>query len=114
MTRIKRGILAQKKHKKLKKSVKGFRTTRKKSVKLARQAKMKALSYAYRDRKAKKHTFRSLWIVRINAALRPLGIGYKTFIANLKAKNIEIDRKILAELAHQHPDTFNSLVDQVK
>lgn len=114
MARIKRGILAQKKHKKLKKSVKGFRTTRKKSVKLARQAKMKALSYAYRDRKAKKHTFRSLWVVRINAALRPLGIGYKTFIAKLKAKNIEIDRKILAQLAHQHPDTFASLVKQVK
>lgn len=114
MARIKRGILTQKKHKKLKKSVKGFRTTRKKSVKLARQAKMKALSYAYRDRKTKKHTFRSLWVVRINAALRPLGLGYKTFIAKLKAKNIEIDRKILAQLAHQHPKIFASLVNQVK
>ena len=114
MARIKRGVLTQKKHKKLKKSVKGFRTTRKKSVKLARQAKMKALSYAYRDRKAKKHTFRSLWVVRINAALRPLGIGYKTFIAQLKAKDVEIDRKILAQLAHQHPETFSALVNQVK
>jgi len=114
MTRIKRGVTTQKKHRKLKKSVKGFRTTRKKSVKLARQAKMKALSYAYRDRKAKKHVFRSLWVVRINAALRPLGIGYKTFIAQLKVKNIEIDRKILAQLAHQHPKIFASLVNQVK
>lgn len=114
MTRIKRGILTQKKHKKLKKAVSGFRTTRRKSVKLARQARMKALSYAYRDRRVKKRVFRSLWIIRINAALRPLGLSYNQFITKLKAKQVEIDRKILAELAHQHPNAFESLVAQIK
>ena len=114
MTRIKRGILTQKKHKKLRKAVKGFRTSRRKSIKLARQAYIKALSYAYRDRRTKKRTWRSLWIVRINAALGPLNIGYNQFIAKLKEKKIEIDRKILAQLAHQHPKIFTALVNKIK
>ncbi|MFA5270344.1 MAG: 50S ribosomal protein L20 [Patescibacteria group bacterium] len=114
MARIKRGILAQKKHKKLKKSVKGFRTTRRKSVKLARQALMHALSYAYRDRKKKKSTMRSLWIVRINAALQPMGLSYSKFIAQLKANKVEVDRKILAQLAHQYPEVFSALVAKLK
>ena len=114
MTRIKRGILTQKKHKKLRKAVKGFRTSRRKSIKLARQAYMKALSYAYRYRRVKKRTWRSLWITRINAALGPLDIGYNQFIAKLKEKKIDVDRKILAQLAHQHPKIFESLVKQVK
>ncbi|MFH1088269.1 MAG: 50S ribosomal protein L20 [Patescibacteria group bacterium] len=114
MARIKRGLLTQKKHRKLRKAVKGFRTSRKHSIKLARQAYMKAGVYAYRDRRVKKRTFRSLWIVRINAALGPLGIGYNQFIAKLKEKKVEIDRKILAQLAHQHPQIFESLVKQVK
>jgi len=114
MTRIKRGILVQKKHKKLRKAVKGFRTSRRKSIKLARQAYMKSLSYAYRDRRVKKRTWRALWIVRINAALGPLNIGYNQFIAKLKEKKIDIDRKVLAQLAHQHPKIFTSLVSKVK
>jgi len=114
MSRIKRGILTQKKHKKLKQSVKGFRTTRRKSVKLARQALMHALSYAYRDRKKKKSTMRSLWIVRINAALQPLGLSYSKFIAQLKTKKVEIDRKVLAQLAHQYPEAFTALVTKLK
>lgn len=114
MTRIKRGILVQKKHKKLRKIVKGFRTSRRKSIKLARQAYIKALSYAYRDRRNKKRTWRALWITRINAALGPLDIGYNQFIAKLKEKKIEIDRKILAQLAHQYPETFSILVEKVK
>jgi len=114
MTRIKRGILTQKKHKKLRKAVKGFRTSRRKSIKLARQAYMKSLSYAYRDRRVKKRTWRSLWIIRINAALGPLEIGYNQFIAKLKEKKIEIDRKILAQLAHQYPQIFTNLVNKVK
>jgi len=114
MTRIKRGILTQKKHKKLRKAVKGFRTSRRKSIKLARQAYMKALSYAYRDRRNKKRTWRSLWITRINAALGPLDIGYNKFIYQLKSKKIELDRKILAQLAHQYPKTFTNLVNKVK
>lgn len=114
MTRIKRGILTQKKHRKLKKSVKGFRTGRRKSVKLARQAAMKAMSYAYHDRKKKKSVMRSLWIIRVNAALQPLGLSYSKFIAQLKSNKIEIDRKILAQLAHQHPAVFSALVNKLK
>lgn len=114
MTRIKRGILTQKKHKKLRKAVKGFRTSRRKSIKLARQAYMKALTYAYRDRRVKKRTWRSLWIVRINAALQPFNIGYNQFIAKLKTNKIELDRKILAQLAHQHPEIFTALVNKIK
>jgi large subunit ribosomal protein L20 len=114
MTRIKRGILAQKKHKKLKKAVKGFRTTRRKSVKLARQALMKSMSYAYHDRKKKKTNMRSLWIVRINAALQPMGLSYSKFMAQLKSNKIEVDRKILAQLAHQYPEAFAALVAKLK
>lgn len=114
MTRIKRGILVQKKHKKLKKSVKGFRTTRRKSVKLARQAAMKAMTYAYRDRKKKKTVMRSLWIVRINAALQPLGLSYSKFVNLLKSNKVEVDRKILAQLAHQYPEAFSALVAKLK
>jgi len=114
MTRIKRSILTQKKHKKLRKAVKGFRTSRRKSIKLARQAYIKSLSYAYRDRRVKKRTWRSLWITRINAALTPLDIGYNKFIKALKDKKVELDRKILAQLAHQHPKIFTNLVTKVK
>lgn len=114
MARIKRGILTQKKHKKLRKAVSGFRTSRRHSIKLARQAYLKAGVYAYRDRKAKKRDFRSLWIVRINAALQPFGLGYNQFIHQLKTKKIEIDRKILAQLAHQHPQIFSALVEKAK
>ncbi|MBN2585286.1 50S ribosomal protein L20 [Patescibacteria group bacterium] len=114
MVRIKRGTLAQKKHKKLKKSVKGFRTGRRKSVKLARQALMKSMSYAYRDRRKKKTAMRSLWIIRINAALQPLGLSYSKFIAQLKSNKVEVDRKILAQLAHQYPAAFSALVAKLK
>lgn len=114
MTRIKRGILVQKKHKKLRKAVTGFRTSRKHSIKLARQAYLKAGVYAYRDRKVKKRDFRSLWIVRINAALQPLGWGYNQFIHQLKDKKIELDRKIMAQLAHQHPGIFSGIVNRIK
>ena len=114
MARIKRGILTQKKHKKLRKAVTGFRTSRRHSVKLAKQAFLKAGVYAYRDRKAKKRDFRSLWIVRINAALQPLGLGYNQFIHQLKTKRIELDRKVLAQLAHQHPQIFVGLVNNIK
>lgn len=114
MARIKRGILTQKKHKKLRKAVTGFRTSRRHSIKLARQAMLKAGVYAYRDRKAKKGEFRSLWIVRINSALQNLGLGYNQFIHQLKTKQVEIDRKILAQLAHQQPKIFTALVEKTK
>jgi len=114
MTRIKRGILTQKKHKKLRKAVAGFRTSRRHAVKLARQAMLKSGVYAYRDRKAKKRDFRSLWIVRINAALQPMGLGYNKFIQQLKINKIELDKKILAQLAHQHPQIFTALVKKIQ
>lgn len=114
MARIKRGILTQKKHKKLREAVKGFRTSRRHSVKLAKQAYLKAGVYAYRDRKAKKGTFRSLWIVRINSALQSMGLSYNKFMQQLKSKNVGIDRKILAQLAHQQPAIFTAIVEQTK
>jgi large subunit ribosomal protein L20 len=114
MARIKRGILTQKKHKKLRKAVTGFRTSRRHSIKLARQAMLKSGVYAYQGRKAKKRDFRSLWIVRINAALQPLGLGYNQFIHQLKLKKVNLDRKILAQLAHQQPQIFTALVKQIK
>jgi len=114
MVRIKRGLLTQKKHKKLRKAVKGFRTSRRKSIKLARQAYMKSLAYAYRDRRAKKRTTRGLWVIRINAALQELGLSYNKFVASLKANQVELDRKILAQLAHQHPAIFKGVVEKVK
>ena len=109
MSRIKRGIITQKKHKKLRKLVKGFRTLRRHSIKLARQAHMKALSYAYRDRKNNKRNFRQLWIIRINAAVQNLGSKYNQFIHGLKKQNIELDKKILAQLAHKEPAIFKAI-----
>ncbi|MEA1909478.1 MAG: 50S ribosomal protein L20 [Patescibacteria group bacterium] len=114
MSRVKRGIITQKKHKKLRKLVKGFRTLRRHSIKLARQAHMKALSYAYRDRRNKKRDFRRLWIVRINAAVQNLGSKYNHFIHGLKKNNIEIDKKILAQIAHKNPEIFESIHKQVQ
>lgn len=110
--RIKRGKTTRRRHKKILKAAKGFRTIRKTNVKLARQAVMKSLSYAYRDRRNKKRTFRSLWISRINGGLTGLGINYSRFIKALSDKKIEVDRKILAKLAAEHPDIFKRVVEQ--
>jgi len=110
--RIKRGKTVRAKHKKLRKATKGFRTLRRKSIKKAREALMKAGQYAYRDRRAKKRTFRSLWINRINAAVTGMGINYSRFTKALKDKKIEVDRKVLAQLAVQHPQTFKRIVEQ--
>lgn len=86
---------------------------RKNKIKLAKTAAIKAGKYAYRDRKKKKSEFRALWQVRINAAIRPAGLSYSKFIALLKAKNIELDRKILATLAADHPAVFKAVVKEV-
>ena len=112
--RVKRGVTTHARHKKLRKQTKGMSHMRRASVRLARQAVIKALSYAYRDRRNKKRDLRSLWITRINAALREQGLTYSKFIAGLKKANIELDRKILAELAVNQPAAFKAVVERVK
>jgi len=114
MTRIKRGVLAKKKKRTLRKRVKGFLSTRRGSVKRAKEAVLKAGTSAYRDRKTKKRTMRALWQTRINAGARQHGLSYSKFIALLKAKNVKLDRKILAQLAAEFPAAFENIVKTVK
>ena len=111
MSRIKRGVMTHKRHKKVLKAAKGFRGTRKTVFSHAKEAIMRAGLHAYMDRKKKKRTFRSLWIARLNAGLRPLGLSYSKFIHLQKEKNIMLDRKILADLAAKNPVAFQSVVD---
>jgi len=112
--RIKRGVTARAKHKKVLKAAKGMQHYRTSSFKLAKQAVIKALSYTYRDRRNKKRDLRGLWITRINAAARELGTTYGKLIAGLKKANIELDRKTLAELAVKEPKAFEAIVKEVK
>jgi len=112
--RVKRGVTASAKHKKMLKLVKGMQHDRTRSYRLAKQAVIKALSYAYRDRRNKKRDLRGLWITRINAAARELGTTYGKFIAGLKKADIQIDRKILSELAVKEPKAFAEIVKEAK
>ena len=114
MPRVKRGVTARARHKKVFKQTKGFRGRRKNVYRIAKQALMKAGQYAYRDRRVKKRTMRALWIARINAAVRELGMSYSAFMAGLKRANIEIDRKVLADLAVQDKAAFAKIAGQVK
>ena len=114
MPRVKRGVTARARHKKVLALAKGFRGRRKNVFRIAKQAVMKAGQYAYRDRRAKKRVFRQLWIARINAASRELGVTYSKFMAGLKKANIGIDRKVLADMAVNDPAAFGSIVAQVK
>ena len=114
MPRVKRGVTARARHKKILALAKGYRGRRKNVFRIAKQAVMKAGQYAYRDRRTRKRVFRQLWIARINAAARELGITYSRFVAGLRKANIEIDRKMLAELAVNDPAAFGSIVDKVK
>lgn len=114
MPRVKRGVTARARHKKVLALAKGFRGRRKNVFRIAKQAVMKAGQYAYRDRRAKKRVFRQLWIARINAASRGLGLTYSKFVAGLKKAEIEIDRKVLAELAVNDPAGFASIFAKVK
>lgn len=107
--RVKRGFKARRRRKKILKLAKGFRGGRSKLFRTAADAVDKALMYAYRDRKVRKRDFRRLWIVRINAGARMNNISYSKFIHGLKQANIEIDRKVLAELAVSDPGTFSQL-----
>lgn len=114
MTRVKRGVVARKKHKKVLEAAKGFRGRRGNVFRIAKQAVMKAGQYAYRDRRQKKREFRKLWIVRINAACRSFGIQYSKFINGLNKAGIEIDRKVLANLAVTDLPAFEKIVESVK
>ena len=114
MSRTKRGVVSRAKHKKVLKTVKGQYGRRKNTIRIARQAMEKALQYAYRDRKAKKREFRSLWIQRINAGVRAEGLTYAKFINGLAKSKIKLDRKVLAELAYNNPEAFKSVVKKVQ
>lgn len=113
MPRVKRAMLHLKKRRKLMKAVKGYKWGRKKTIKLARPAMLKAGVYAYRDRRNKKRERRSIWLIQINAACRELGTTYSKLTAALKKGGIELDRKILSELARNHQDAFSALVKKV-
>ena len=114
MPRVKRGVTARARHKKVLKQAKGFRGRRKNVYRIAKQAVMKAGQYAYRDRRNKKRTFRALWIARINAAVREMGMSYSVFMSGLKRANIDIDRKVLADLAVSDKAAFAQIASQVK
>src|SRR5271167_3710411 len=112
MARVKRGVTAHAKHKKVLKAAKGFFGRRKNTIRAAKAAVDKSLQYAYRDRKNRKREFRALWIQRINAAVREHGLTYSRFIAGLAGAGIEVDRKVLSDLAIHEPVAFKALVDQ--
>ena len=114
MPRVKRGVTARARHKKVLALAKGFRGRRKNVYRIAKQAVMKAGQYQYRDRRQRKRQFRSLWIARINAAARELGMKYSTFMNGLKKANIEVDRKVLADLAVFDQPAFAALAAQAK
>ena len=114
MPRVKRGVTARARHKKVLALAKGYRGRRKNVFRIAKQAVMKAGQYAYRDRRQRKRQFRSLWIARINAAARLEGMKYSTFMNGLKKANIEVDRKVLADLAVFDQPAFAALASQAK
>ncbi len=114
MPRAKTGIVRRRRHKTILKRAKGFWGTRSKNYKNASQTLLNSATYSYRDRRNKKRDFRRLWIQRINAATRMHGMSYSSFIAGLKKAGVEVDRKILADLAAREPSTFAGLVEQAK
>ena len=114
MSRVKRGVTAHARHKKIIKKAKGYYGRRKNTFRVANQAVEKAGQYAYRDRRVRKRTFRALWIQRINAGARELGMTYSTFMNGLSKAGIEVDRKVLADIAVKEPAAFRALADQAK
>jgi len=112
--RVKRGVTAHRKHKKIMKAAKGMQSARRTSFRMAKQAVIRALQYAYRDRRNKKRDLRGLWITRINAAAREHGQTYSAFMAGLKKANVELDRKTLAELAVREPKVFAAVAKTAK
>ena len=114
MPRVKRGVTAHRRHKKVLKQAKGYYGARSRVFRVAKQAVTKAGQYAYRDRKVKKRVFRALWIQRINAAARLHGLSYSQFMGKLKNNGIELNRKVLADLAMNNPEAFKAVVEKVK
>ena len=114
MARVKRGVTSHARHKKVLKQVKGQYGRRKNTIRIAKQALEKSLQYAYRDRRAKKREFRSLWIQRINAGVRAEGLTYSKFINGLNKSGIKLDRKVLADIAYNNPETFKTIVKKVQ
>ncbi len=114
MARVKRGVTTHARHKKVLEQAKGFYGRRKNTIRAAKGAVDKAGQYAYRDRRTKKRVFRQLWIARINAATRGLGVTYSKFMAGLKKAQIDIDRKVLADMAVHDPAAFGAVVEKVR
>ena len=114
MPRVKRGVTARARHKKVTDAATGYRGRRKNVFRIAKEAVMRAGQYAYRDRRNKKRTFRALWITRINAGARAHGMSYSQFIGAVHKSGIELNRKVLADLAMNHPEAFKAVVDSVK
>ena len=114
MSRVKRGVTSHARHKKVLKQVKGQYGRRKNTIRIAKQALEKSMQYDYRDRRAKKREFRSLWIQRINAGVRQEWLSYSRFINGLNKSKIKLDRKVLADLAYNNPEAFKSLVKKVQ
>src|SRR5881394_4445168 len=114
MPRVKRGVTARARHKKVLTQAAGYRGRRNAVYRIAKQAVMKAGQYAYRDRRKKKSVFRALWIARINAAVREMGMSYSVFMNGLKKAEIEIDRKVLADMAVHDKAAFTKIAEQAK
>ncbi|OGD24811.1 50S ribosomal protein L20 [Candidatus Azambacteria bacterium RIFCSPHIGHO2_01_FULL_40_24] len=114
MPRVKRGKIALKRREKILKYTKGFKWGRKSKERAAKEALLHAWSHAYRDRRVKKRTARALWQIQLNAAVREHGLNYSKFMYGLKKSKIELDRKVLSELAREHPEVFKEIVEQIK
>ena len=114
MSRVKSGVITKARHKKVLKQAKGYFGRRKNTFRIANQAVEKAGQYSYRDRKVKKRVFRSLWIQRINAGCRLHGLKYSSFVNGLKKINLGLNRKVIADLAANDPNTFKKIVDQIQ
>ncbi|MFH1643471.1 MAG: 50S ribosomal protein L20 [Patescibacteria group bacterium] len=114
MTRVKRGTIARKRRKNILENTKGYQWGRKSKFRAAKEALLHAWTNMFRDRKKKKRVFRSLWQIKINAASRKLGLSYNKLIHGMKEKNIELDRKVLAEIVESQPQAFEKIVEKVK
>ena len=114
MARVKRGVTSHAKHKKVYKATKGHYGRRRNTIRIAKQSMEKAQQYAYEHRKLKKRSFRALWIQRINAAVRPFGLNYSKFIDGLAKSGLQVDRKVLSDLAIHEPAAFAAIVEKAK
>lgn len=114
MPRVKRGVVSRRKHNKLHSLTKGYRGTKRRLIKAAKEAELHARAYAYHGRKLRKRDFRSLWITRIGEAVKKEGISYSVFMNNLKKSKVELDRKILSDLVINDPEVFRKIVDETR